>query len=108
MRLRSIIGLVALAGLAWSISEDRRRIRLRTVIIGLLVQVVLATILLKLPFFKDIFMLLNKAVIALEKATTAGTSFVFGYLGGAPLPFEEKFPGAEFILAFRALPLVLV
>jgi len=99
---------VALAGLAWSISEDRRRIRLRTVIIGLLVQVVLATILLKLPFFKDIFMLLNKAVIALEKATTAGTSFVFGYLGGAPLPFEEKFPGAEFILAFRALPLVLV
>lgn len=33
---------------------------------------------------------------------------VFGYLGGASLPFEEKFPGAAFILAFRALPLVLV
>ena len=38
----------------------------------------------------------------------AGTSFVFGYLGGGPLPFEPKLPGAEFVLAFQALPLVLV
>ncbi|MBA3018011.1 MAG: nucleoside:proton symporter, partial [Desulfobacteraceae bacterium] len=41
-------------------------------------------------------------------STTAGTSFVFGYLGGGSLPFNEKFPGSSFILAFRALPLVLV
>jgi concentrative nucleoside transporter, CNT family len=33
---------------------------------------------------------------------------VFGYLGGGPLPFDEKFAGASFILAFQALPLVLV
>jgi CNT family concentrative nucleoside transporter len=46
--------------------------------------------------------------MALAAATTAGTSFVFGYLGGADLPFPEPYPGAAFILAFRALPLVLV
>ena len=33
---------------------------------------------------------------------------MFGYLGGGPLPFDPKFPGSEFILAFQALPLVLV
>jgi len=33
---------------------------------------------------------------------------VFGYLGGGPLPFEEKLATSSFILAFRALPLVLV
>lgn len=33
---------------------------------------------------------------------------VFGYLGGGPLPFAESHPGASFILAFQALPLVLV
>jgi CNT family concentrative nucleoside transporter len=47
-------------------------------------------------------------VLSLEESTRAGTSMVFGYLGGGPLPFEEKFPGAAFILAFRGLPLVLV
>ena len=46
--------------------------------------------------------------MALEAATTAGTAFVFGYLGGAELPFAEAYPGAAFILAFRALPLILV
>jgi len=108
IRFQSVIGLLTLAGIAWAISEDRRHIRLRTVITGLLIQIASAAIILKLPFFKDLFLLLNKAVIVLEKATTAGTSFVFGYLGGGPPPYEEKYPGAEFILAFRALPLVLV
>jgi nucleoside permease NupC len=37
-----------------------------------------------------------------------GTSVVFGYLGGGPVPFAVKTPAASYILAFRALPLVLV
>ena len=42
-----------------------------------------------------------------KDATQTGTEFVFGYLGGPPLPFAESHPGASFILAFQALPLVL-
>ena len=53
-------------------------------------------------------MALNKMVLSLEESTRAGTAMVFGYLGGGPLPFDEKFPGSSFVLAFRALPLVLV
>ena len=45
---------------------------------------------------------------AIAAASRAGTSFVFGYVGGGPLPFELKFPGNEFVLAFNALPIVLV
>jgi CNT family concentrative nucleoside transporter len=52
--------------------------------------------------------LLNRLVLSLQSATTEGTSFVFGYLGGANLPFKETHAGASFILAFRALPLVLL
>ncbi len=48
------------------------------------------------------------AVTAIAAATKAGTSFVFGYVGGGPLPFELKTPGADFILGFQALPVVLV
>src|SRR5262249_38592745 len=45
---------------------------------------------------------------AISEASRAGTAFVFGYVGGGPLPFELKFPGNEFVLAFNALPIVLV
>ncbi len=61
-----------------------------------------------MPIFKKFFLLLNNVVLALEEATKAGTSFVFGYLGGSPPPFLLENPGASFILAFQALPLVLV
>jgi CNT family concentrative nucleoside transporter len=44
----------------------------------------------------------------LERATQAGTALVFGYLGGAAAPFQVTNPNATFILAFRALPLVIV
>jgi CNT family concentrative nucleoside transporter len=45
---------------------------------------------------------------ALQRATDAGTTFVFGYLGGNALPFPESHPGASFILAFKILPLVII
>ena len=106
--VQSLIGIVAFIGIAWLISESRQAFPKRVVVSGLLIQFVLALALLKFPLFKDFFLLLNEILISLEKATTAGTSFVFGYLGGGPLPFEESSPGASFILAFRALPLILV
>src|SRR5206468_6305744 len=54
------------------------------------------------------FLLLTHAVEAIQKATETGTGFVFGYLGGGDLPFAETRPGASFVFAFRALPMVLV
>ena len=54
------------------------------------------------------FAYVNQAVGAIAAATRAGTSFVFGYLGGGPLPYDLKMPGAEFVLALQALPVLLV
>jgi CNT family concentrative nucleoside transporter len=106
--LQSLIGLMAFTGLAWLISENQKRVRIRIIIVGLLIQLAVGVLLLKLPFFRDFFIALNQMVLFLEESTRAGTAMVFGYLGGGPLPFDEKFPGSSFVLAFRALPLVLV
>jgi len=105
---QGLIGLVVIIALAWGISENRNQVQWKTALIGLGLQLVLALVLLKVPLIKDFFLGLNQAVVAIDSATKAGTSFVFGYLGGGDLPFKEPFPGASFILAFRALPLVLV
>lgn len=107
-RMQGLVGLFFLVALAWALSENRKKIHWRTVVAGLLLQMTLALVLVKLPTSRMLFIWLNRVVLALEEATMSGTSLVFGYLGGAPLPFEESFPGSSFVLAFRALPLVLV
>src|ERR1700674_3780890 len=106
--LQSAFGVVALLAIAWVISEDRRAVSWRHVGIGLAVSIGLAVVLLKVPQVGAGFAAINNAVDAIAAATRAGTSFVFGYLGGGPLPFDPKTPGSEVILAIQALPVVLV
>ena len=108
LALQSAFGLIALLLIAWLISENRRSVPWRIVISGLILQLVLTALLLKASPVKHFFFALNDALLALERATQAGTTFVFGYLGGGPLPFAESHPGSSFVLAFRALPLILV
>jgi CNT family concentrative nucleoside transporter len=107
-QLQSMIGMVALLAFAWIISENRHAVSWRRVGASLLLAFVLAVLFLKVPQIKAVFAGINGAVEAIAAATRAGTSFVFGYLGGGPLPFELKIPGGEFILAFQVLPIVLV
>lgn len=106
--VQPLLGLVVLVGFAWLIGENRRAFPWRTVAIGLAIQLGLALLLLRLPASLAALAYLNDVVLALQTATEAGTTLVFGFLGGGPPPFEETYPGAAFVLAFRALPLVLL
>ena len=106
--LKSLGGMFALLALAWLISENRRAVAWRQAAMALAVTFVTAVILLKVPAVTHAFSAVNDAVGAIANATRAGTSFVFGYLGGGQLPYELKVPGAEFVLALQALPIILV
>ena len=94
--------------ITWGFSENRRAVSPKQTAIGLAVTFITALALIKLPFLAHAFGSINDAVGAISAASHAGTSFVFGYLGGGALPFDLKAPGADFILAFQALPVVLV
>ena len=104
----ALAGIAALVILSWAFSENRRGVHWRLVASGIAMQVVLAALLLLVPWLRDGVFSLNTALEALERATQAGTTFVFGYLAGGPTPFAQVDPAASFVLAFRALPLVLV
>lgn len=108
MIARGLLGIAAILALAWCVSENRRAVPLRTVFGGVVLQLALAALLLRFPPAARVFLVLDDAVNALQKATDAGTGFVFGYLSGGPAPFQIVYPASSFILAFRALPLVLV
>jgi CNT family concentrative nucleoside transporter len=106
--MHALAGMAGLMALAWLASEGRRNVPWRAVAAGIVLELALALVCLKLPGVKGAFLALNDALLVLERATEAGTSLVFGYLGGARPPFAVTAPEATFVLAFRALPLVLV
>ena len=108
MVIQSLFGLFVLIGIVWLLSEKRTAVGWRTPVAGLALQFVMALLLLKLPYMQDFFLMLNQGLLSLQEATQAGTSFVFGFLGGGEVPYEEQAGKSSFILAFQALPLILV
>jgi CNT family concentrative nucleoside transporter len=108
LQLQSAFGVVALLAIAWGFGENRRAVSLKQAAIGLAATLVTAVLLLKLPVVAHAFGAINDVVNAISSASRAGSSFVFGYVGGGTLPFDLKVPGADFILAFQALPIVLL
>jgi CNT family concentrative nucleoside transporter len=107
-RLQSALGVIGLLLLAWLASEARRKVSWRFVAIGIGVQSALAVLILKLPFAASVFREINRGVEGLQEATAAGSTFVFGFLGGGPLPYAETQVGASIVFAFRFMPLVIV
>lgn len=107
-RLQAFAGAFGILAIAWALSENRRGVDRRQAVFGTALSFACAVLFLKIPFVAQTLGLLNAPVQAIADATRAGTALVFGYLGGGPLPFDEKFPGASFVLALQALPIVLV
>lgn len=108
MHLQSLLGILAIIGFAWAVSENRKAFPWRTVLAGLALQFALALLLLKIPLARNALFSLNGVVDALMNATKAGSSFVFGYLGGGASPYLVTNPRNLTNFAFGILPLVIV
>jgi CNT family concentrative nucleoside transporter len=106
--LQSVLGICVLVAVAWGLSEDRKAFNWRFVAGTLLIQATLALVLLKVPPVRDLLFKLNGLVGVLASATGAGTSFIFGYIGGGPAPFTVTHPANMVNLAFSILPLLMV
>ena len=102
--MQALLGIVVLLGLAWLVSEDRRSVSGRAILTGLLLQFALAAALLRFAPIRDTLRLANHVVYGIEAATRAGTTFVFGFLGGGEPPFDPTNAGAMYLFAFRILP----
>jgi concentrative nucleoside transporter, CNT family len=108
LSLQALLGIAVFVALALPFSSSVRSIRWRIVAIAVALQFVICFVLLRVPFIADALQYLNKAVAAISQATQAGTSFVFGYIGGAPPPFAVTNPGALSTFAFQVIPIIIV
>jgi CNT family concentrative nucleoside transporter len=106
---QSLVGVGAVIGLCWALSEDRRRFPWKLAVGAVIVQAVLVLLLFGLPAFRGALATVGQAVDGLSASTQAGVAFVFGFLAGTPnQPYSLTNPGALFVFAFRVLPVILV
>lgn len=109
---QSLLGVILIPLLIWQTGEGRRTLAPRdvaaTMAAGLALLFAIAILFLKVPQASVLFDAATAAIGALQRATAAGTQLVFGYLAGAPPPFDATNPRNSFILAVQALPLILL
>jgi CNT family concentrative nucleoside transporter len=107
--LQIIIGFVGLVCIAIPFSQNRSSINYRYIFAAIILQIILAFALLKIPFIVQIFAYLSEGVTALQAATQEGAEFVFGYLSNSSTsPFASSGAGNSMIFAFQILPLIIV
>ena len=97
--VRGLVGISVLILISFLFSKNRKKINWKTVLVGLGFQIVLAVLVLKIPFVKNIFETAGKAFVKILDFTMQGTSFLFG-----DLVSDENF-GNVFI--FSILPTVI-
>tara|TARA_B100001250_G_scaffold352458_1_gene325230 strand:+ start:972 stop:2222 length:1251 start_codon:yes stop_codon:yes gene_type:complete len=100
-----IIGFTGLIIIAIPFSENFRIINFKYIVYGILAQIVLAAILLKIPIIISAFELLGNGVIILQEATMEGASFVFGY---PPSDLDTPYRSLLETFAFGVLPYIIV
>ena len=111
-QLQSLLGLLVIPLIAWALSEKRWAFaparHARILLGGLALQLAVAGVMLNVPGTRIAFDWAAGAVAGLQAASNAGMRLVFGYLAGGPTPFDTVRPETSFILAFQALPLILL
>lgn len=105
---QALLGVIALPAIAWALSCDRRAIRWRLVAAAAALHATLAALLLHVPPLRALLAGMTRLVAGLQAATREGTAFVFGHVGGGPPPYAVTSAADGFVLAFQALPLLLV
>ena len=107
--IQIVIGFIGLILIAIPFSNNKSSINIKHIFAAIILQIILAFALIKIPFIVQIFAYLSEGVTALQTATQEGAEFVFGYLSNSSSsPFENSGTGNSMIFAFQILPLIIV
>lgn len=99
-RLVSLLGLAVMIGVAFALSENKKAIAWRTVVMGILLQVVFGLVILKTDLGRGVFDTIGKGFNAILGYTGEGAKFLFG---GLATPSESL----GFIFATMVLPTII-
>ena len=102
MHLQGLIGMILLLGIAFILSNNRRKINYRIIVWGLSLQFIFGILILKTPLGKPLFGFFDKVITRLISFSDAGSDFLFKSLSPG-VGYHE----AMVNFAFRALPTII-
>ncbi|MDX1684929.1 MAG: nucleoside transporter C-terminal domain-containing protein [Saprospiraceae bacterium] len=105
--LRGLLGIAFLVSIAFIISSDRKLINWRLVGIGLVMQLVLALMLIKMPWVRAVFQLIVDFFVIMIESTEESARFLFGDLAAPGEPYGFAFIVLPTIIFFSALSSLL-
>lgn len=98
--LRGGLGIVVLLGICYLLSNNKKAINWRLVGSGISLQIVLAVLILKVPYVNVVFDFIAKGFQKILQFTEAGAQFMFGSL-------VTNLDGFGYIFAFQVLPTIV-
>lgn len=98
-RLTGLLGIIVILGICFLMSNNKKKINIKTVGVGLLLQFSLAVFIIKTPIGAQLFGFLAEIINKILKASISGSNFVFGWLTNSPEKISELFPQKDFIFA---------
>lgn len=111
-RFHGLIGIVLILSIAFLFSNNRSKINLRLVVSGILLQVCLALMILKVEFIKNIFQWLGHQMTHIEAFAKQGAAFVYGGVmtqdkNGMTVAYRSDAEGV-FIFGFSVLATIIL
>lgn len=106
-RFTGLIGIVLILGIAFLMSNNRRKINYRVVLSGLAIQIALAVFILKVPVGKQIFGWLGEEVTKVLNMAHAGAAFVFGPLVDTDILTRAFGASNNLIFFFTIIPTII-
>ena len=97
--VRGLLGLTSLIFISYLLSNNRKKIQWKTVLISIFIQFVIAILILKVSLIQSIFEIISKIFVRIINYTTSGSSFLF-----SSLVDQQKF---TYIFAFQVLPVII-
>ena len=97
--VRGLLGLTSLIFISYLLSNNRKKIQWKTVLISIFIQLVIAVLILKVSLIQSIFEIISKIFVRIINYTTSGSSFLF-----SSLVDQQKF---TYIFAFQVLPVII-
>lgn len=98
--LRGLIGITAIIAIAFAFSSFKRSISWKIVFSGIIIQIIFAIGVLKVPFIKSFFNIISSFFVGILDFTRAGASFLFGDL-------INRTDSFGYIFAFQVLPTII-
>ena len=108
-RFISIFGVLAILGIAYLLSNDKKNINTKLILWGLSLQQLFSILILKVPGGKLVFNAIDSVIKKILDFSVEGSKFLFGNLADDSLyfPADGSWPGFGFQFAFLVLPTVI-